>query len=635
MYERTRDSQVLIGGIVALTIGAAALLVWLGSVMLEQDRTERLEHAADRAVQVFERQISTAEADLAMLVASPTEPAKILDKLSPEVLDQGLIVLLESGTVQVFPQSGLLFHPDPPVRSEPEPDLFREGEAVEYRDPRRAAAVYRRLAASSDETVRAGALMRLGRALRRADDLDPALETYADMAALGDVPVIGLPSELVARDARVDVLEEMGRSDDAKREAQALVNDLTKGHWILTQAQYELYAERAAEVAGAAELPVGRFALAQAVSSLWNQWQRDPVASGRRLMQAGGVHLLGVTHGTPERMGVWLVRPDDLARRLTEELGIAVTLSDAGGVIVGDEMTEGHRAVRTPAETRLPWTVHADQVLPAASAGRFTSAQLVVAGLGVMLIFLVAGTYVIGRAVKREVDLSRQQADFVSAVSHEFRTPLAAMRQLSELLADGRVHQPDKRQHYYESLAGESRRLQRLVENLLDFGRLEAGARPFHIEPLDPRALVEQVVAEFRAQPAASGPRIDVEGDETAGRMMADQDALALALHNLIDNAVKYSGGDKPVRVRWNREHAHVALSVRDEGPGLAADERKRVFSKFVRGSAAASANARGSGVGLAIVDQVVSGLGGEVRVESAPGAGATFTLLLPAAEAP
>src|SRR5690606_6565701 len=159
-------------------------------------------------------------------------------------------------------------------------------------------------------------------------------------------------------------------------------------------------------------------------------------------------------------------------------------------------------------------------------------------------------------------------------VSHEFRTPLAAMRQLSELLAAGRVPVEARRQQYYESLAGESRRLQRLVENVLNVGRLEAGARPYRLEPLDPRALVEAVVAEFQSQLARPDARIEVAGADDEARLPGDRDAVALALHNLIDNAVKYSGPGRTVRVEWGREDGRVALRVRDEGPGIAPGER-------------------------------------------------------------
>jgi signal transduction histidine kinase len=115
--------------------------------------------------------------------------------------------------------------------------------------------------------------------------------------------------------------------------------------------------------------------------------------------------------------------------------------------------------------------------------------------------------------------------------------------------------------------------------------------------------------------------------------MLADRAAVSLALHNLLDNAVKYSGGRGPVRVEWARKANRIALSVRDDGPGIAPDERRRIFQRFVRGAAASAANVRGTGLGLAVVQLIAEAHGGDVVVDSAPGAGATFTLLLPAAQ--
>ena len=282
--------------------------------------------------------------------------------------------------------------------------------------------------------------------------------------------------------------------------------------------------------------------------------------------------------------------------------------------------------------TPLPWTVHTRIAASGATRSGLTRGRLTVLGLGMMLTLLVASVYFIGRAVKQEMDLVRLRSDFVSAVSHEFRTPLAAMRQLSELLAEGRVPHQERRQQYYESLAGESRRLQRLVENLLNFGRLQAGARPYRLEPLDPRALVEQVVAEFRSGLLPSRCQIDVSGDDAPVRLLAD----AMPWRSLCTPSRQrreVCRGSSRVSVSWARQGDRVALRVRDQGPGIAADERSRIFERFVRGTAAAAANVRGTGIGLAMVQQVVTSHGGEVTVESSPGAGSEFTIWLPMAD--
>jgi len=225
------------------------------------------------------------------------------------------------------------------------------------------------------------------------------------------------------------------------------------------------------------------------------------------------------------------------------------------------------------------------------------------------------------------------QADFVAAVSHEFRTPLTSMRQLSEILAAGRAPSEERRQVYYETLVRETSRLERLIEALLNFGRMEAGRRPYRFEELDVAALVCRVAAEFEGHMAATGRRIEIDGSPSRCPIEADPEAISVALRNLVDNAIKYSPGHPTVWMEWARENDCVAIRVRDEGPGIARSERKAIFRKFVRGTAAAAANVRGSGLGLAMVRHIVTAHRGAVTLASQPGQGSTFTILLPAVE--
>jgi two-component system phosphate regulon sensor histidine kinase PhoR len=204
------------------------------------------------------------------------------------------------------------------------------------------------------------------------------------------------------------------------------------------------------------------------------------------------------------------------------------------------------------------------------------------------------------------------------------------MRQLSEILALGRVPSVEKRQMYYDTLVRETSRLQRLVEALLNFGRMEAGAR-FRFEEVDASELVHRVVAEFEPQAAVQGRHIELQGTREQCSIEADPEAISVALRNLVDNAIKYSPEQPTVWIEWGVEKQYVAIRVRDQGPGIAESEKKAIFRKFVRGSAAAAANVKGSGVGLAMVRHIVSAHRGEIQVASQPGCGSTFTLLLPA----
>jgi signal transduction histidine kinase len=283
------------------------------------------------------------------------------------------------------------------------------------------------------------------------------------------------------------------------------------------------------------------------------------------------------------------------------------------------------------AETQLPWNLYVTRQPSLSGQGVLSQRRFVWLSGTIMILFLMACTYFIARAIRREADVARLQASFVSAVSHEFRSPLTSMRQLSEVLAEGRVLNEARRQMYYETLVSETGRLQRLVETLLDFGKMEAGARRFRFESMEVGNLARQVSAEFTSQIAESGRHIELQGPSEGCTIQGDPEALSLALHNLVDNALKYSPNHPVVWVEWAQENGYVALQVRDKGAGVARSEKKAIFRKFVRGSAAAGGQVKGTGVGLTMVRQIVLAHKGHIRLASEPGWGSTFTMLLPA----
>jgi len=311
--------------------------------------------------------------------------------------------------------------------------------------------------------------------------------------------------------------------------------------------------------------------------------------------------------------------------------GLALAALDTEGRVVFGKRDRGERAaVRASGESQLPWNIY---IASAAGAAPNVSAsrRFLVIGTIVMVVFLVAGTYFIARAIRREMEVSRMQSEFVSAVSHEFRSPLTSIRQLSEMLLAGRVPSEDRRHVYHSTLVRETQRLQRLVEALLNFGRMEAKARQYHFEEMQAAALARRVAAEFENEVAA-GRVIDLVGNGDCG-FEADPEALKVAVRNLVDNALKYSPATAPVTLEWGVEGDRVAIRVRDRGAGVAPEERKRIFGKFVRGTAAAAGNVKGSGVGLAMVRHIVDAHGGEILLDSQVGEGSTFTVLLPRLE--
>jgi signal transduction histidine kinase len=280
---------------------------------------------------------------------------------------------------------------------------------------------------------------------------------------------------------------------------------------------------------------------------------------------------------------------------------------------------------RTAAETQLPWTLRVASGNRAADLAQYAERRrLVVLGLAALILLIAAGLAAAIRGVGREMEAARLQSEFVSAVSHELRTPLTALRQFTELLASDRVRPGDQRRRYYAVMQRETSRLQRLVEGLLDFGRMEAGALEFHRTSFPVRELVA----------AEDGWTVEL-ADRLPGptRVHADSEAIGRAIWNLLDNAAKYSPDHRTVWVEVRRENGQVAVAVRDRGIGIPQAERATIFDKFVRGASAGQVWAKGTGIGLAMVRHIVDAHHGTVTVESEPGRGSTFTLRLPVEE--
>jgi signal transduction histidine kinase len=245
-------------------------------------------------------------------------------------------------------------------------------------------------------------------------------------------------------------------------------------------------------------------------------------------------------------------------------------------------------------------------------------------------LMLGAGLLLVYWNVEREVHLSKLKSDFVANVSHELKTPLALIRLFSETLELGRVQTEEKVQEYYRVINKESRRLTQLINNILDFSRIEAGKKEYRFAPTDLSKIVSEVIESYRFQTEQHGFTLDVELAEDTPEVVVDKEAISQALLNLLNNAIKYSRQEKAIRVELKPEGDHVLLSVADRGIGIAKAEQRKIFEKFYRAENSLVHETKGSGLGLSLVKHIAEAHSGEVRVESALGKGSTFTIVLP-----
>ncbi|HSP14192.1 MAG TPA: HAMP domain-containing sensor histidine kinase [Thermoanaerobaculia bacterium] len=239
------------------------------------------------------------------------------------------------------------------------------------------------------------------------------------------------------------------------------------------------------------------------------------------------------------------------------------------------------------------------------------------------------------QSVARQMKLSQMKSDFVSNVSHELRTPLASIRVFGEYMRLGRVTKQEKIVEYGEYIEAESRRLTQLINNILDFSRIESSEKTYKFCETDIVDFVGQIVAGFLVPLRDSGVSISFHPPlAPVPPLSIDRDAIGQALVNLLDNAVKYSRERADIEVSIEPSSFDVSIAVRDHGIGIPAAEQKKIFEKFYRTGSTLVHDVRGSGLGLSIVTHVVEAHGGRVEVTSQPGEGSTFTIVLPVATA-
>jgi signal transduction histidine kinase len=591
--------------------------------LLYQNLTERREAAADEAV--------------AMLRQELTSLVERLEQMSVDgAADAAVVEFTSSG---VRRRSGRLpFVPSVLESSTPQPEVFAKADRLEFAEGKaaQAIAILEPLARERDPQIRAGAYLRLARNYRKTGNLNAALEAYKRLEQERGARLDGVPADLVAQRARCVLLAELKRDTDLRRESCALLSNLRAGTWQISPAAYEVNLEDAAAWCGddpGRDIPAR--ALSETVVWLWERIGPSPSAPGWDSTVSQGRFITVVWKPAGGQSLVLVAGPEYLERRWLTVLHPICRIQGVSARLLDPETPPpAGQAVRLASATGLPWTLAVAGAAPEQVIREFSARRrLLLAALALVALTVVAGTFFTARALNREVALVQLQADFVAAVSHEFRTPLTSLRNLTEMFTDGRPLDEQTRGRYYRMLGRATGRLDRLVEGLLDFGRIEAGVQMYDRHTLDAAVLASEIVDEFRLDVAGEGFEVEYTAEVGLPPIRADREALGRALRNLLENAMKYSPDCRTIWLEVAHEGDGVAFRVRDRGYGIHPKELKAILRKFVRGEAARLAGVKGTGVGLTIVRHVVEAHQGRLLIESQPGEGSTFTILLPGAE--
>jgi len=250
-----------------------------------------------------------------------------------------------------------------------------------------------------------------------------------------------------------------------------------------------------------------------------------------------------------------------------------------------------------------------------------------------LLIAVVIGSWLIVADLRRQLSLARQKTDFVSNVSHELKTPLTSIRMFAELLADGRVADRDKQRSYLQIITAEAARLTRLINNVLDFARLERGEKKYNFQPCDLVEVVRDTAETLRPHLEQNGFVLACELPPEPCAVTCDRDAIAQVLVNLLSNAEKYSSDRKDIRVELRRRDEplpFVEINVLDRGLGVPRGCEAKVFEQFYRAHDALNSGIQGSGLGLTLARQIARAHGGDVAYEPRDSGGSCFSVRLP-----
>lgn len=366
-------------------------------------------------------------------------------------------------------------------------------------------------------------------------------------------------------------------------------------------------------------------------TSGWRPWFAD-----------NRLHLLGwyQWQGSPQRVGVEIEMMALLSRLLgsfpgATPYGESYALIDDNGAVfhqVGPlEISAASPTLATVAVVGLPhWAVTAYSATEAGvTGGSFLLISSLLVGTFVVAI-LLGGSLLLWQAHRNQRD-ARQKTSFVSNVSHELKTPLTTIRMYAELLGEQRIDDPDKQQRYLQTIVRESQRLTRLVNNVLDFSRLEQGRKEFSTEAIDLALLLHQQLDSQLLRIEEAGMQLVRQFAVDSAPIESDRDALEQIVLNLLDNAIKYAANGGSLTVALLRNNHRWLVRVQDKGPGIPAAHRQQIFAKFHRVDASLTARQQGCGLGLSIARQLAEGLGGTLAFCPNDGGGACFELTLPA----
>ncbi len=565
---------------------------------------------------------------------------------------------------------------------EPFLETFRSAEAFEFaqRDYSRSLEEYRRcLTLTTSEVQKAVIFEAMGRCLVAVNNQEEAYETYEALATRYDriLNKAGHPYGLTARLRMFDIAGHLDSKEQDLESLLQLYEKLQGGKYPVDLSAYEFFQseiqtiletklakrdhlmmQKSYERLKSKESPYRKmlyfsdFLEREAVPKLKEDRGRSRLSENAvtgRLLVAEGENDFLLSYVTfPDFQGnddfcggiCWdleilkaNVFPKLLAD-LRENSKLDLRIIDAQGrdILKGNDVMLSDEAL--PLSFRqfpLPWQLAVKQ--PALDeVVRTTRRNNVFYGvlLGFVVVLMFFGAALIARDISRETETTRLKTEFVHHVSHELKTPLTLIRLYGETLQRKKDLSASDKDEAYEIITKESERLSHLINNVLDFSRIEMGKKEFDFKKGDLAGVVKETLESYRYHLEKKGFTVKEEIARDLPEMTFDAEGIASILINLLSNAIKFSPDTEEVVVKLLEKDGHAVLQIEDRGIGISAQEISRVFDKFYRSSDVKAADAKGSGLGLTLVKHITKAHGGRIEVHSELGQGSVFSIFFP-----
>lgn len=550
------------------------------------------------------------------------------------------------------------------------------------KDYRQAIAAYRQiLSQSQDRNVKAQMINHIARCLMKSENYTQAIQNYSVICDeyAGCTTPSSSPLDLIAKLQILNCMKSSGNQVEFLETSLNVYSEMLQGQWSLDEDQFKIYSARFKEditeilfkksedfereeyekkFDALLKLNQKKNEEWQAINDLKNFVipelqtkfiQKDSTASdlirhsksvNNRECLVLAMAILKEDNNSIGLLGVQICNEyllhntlDRIIRDMPFGKRASISISNLSGcVLYGIEDTSSRLSTITEyfENNFPPWRIEFFRSGIKTSGSLNLKKNFYFWTILFFIIFLFFGTALVVRTISHEVEVLRIKSDFVSSVSHEFKTPLTSIKALVERLQEGKIKNLAKRSEYYSIISQDTEKLSRMVKNILDFSKIEEGKREYEFKETDVIHLIKNEIENFKKEKLHTPIKIFTQFPQSLPHLYLDKDAFSQALNNLLENAVKFSPVREEIYVRAQEAEGNIRIDVEDKGIGIQSREMDKIFGKFYQGKNATEQSAKGTGLGLTLVKHTVEAHGGSISVQSQIGKGSTFSLMFP-----